>query len=71
MCGELSQSDRRSFELRFLASPDGGAKWSSPGPCHDYVGVKDPGAAAAERPFFMRAFWGWNPVVQFAAGMAV
>ena len=69
--GELSQSDRRSFELRFLTSPERRRKVEFARALATITSEsKTQESRAAGRPFFMRAFWGWNPVVQFAAGMA-
>jgi hypothetical protein len=69
--GELSQSDRRSFEFRFLASPERRRKVEfarALGTMTSESKTQEPRAAG--RPSFMRAFWGWNPVVQFAAAAA-
>ena len=69
--GELSQSDRRSFELRFLTSPERRRKVEFARALATITSEsKTQESRAAGRPFFMSAFWGWNPVVQFAAGMA-
>ena len=69
--GELSQSDRRSFEFRFLTSPERRRKVEFARALATIASeskIQEPRAAG--RPFFTRAFWGWNPVVQFAAAMA-
>ena len=66
--GELSQSDRRNFEFRFLTSPERRRKVEFARALATITSesqTRAPGAAG--RPFFMRAFWAWNPVVQFAA----
>src|SRR4026208_750171 len=69
--GELSQSDRRSFELRFLTSPERRRKGAVARALATVTPEAKPGEPrAAGRPFCMRAIWGWNPGVQFAAGMA-
>lgn len=69
--GELSQSDRRSFELRFLTSPERRRKVEFARALATVTSEsKTQEPRAAGRPFFMRAFWGWNPVVQFAAAIA-
>jgi hypothetical protein len=69
--GELSQSDRRSFELRFLTSPERRRKVEFARALATIVSEsKTPESQASGRPFFMSLFRGWNPVVQFAAGMA-
>jgi hypothetical protein len=69
--GDLSQSNRRSFELRFLTSPERRRKVEFARALATITSestTREPRAAG--RPFFMRAFWGWNPVGQFAAGIA-
>jgi hypothetical protein len=69
--GELSQSDRRRFEFRFLTSPERRRKVEFARALATMTSeskTQEPGAAG--RPFFMRAFRGWNPVAQFAAAMA-
>ena len=66
--GELSQSDRRSFEFRFLTSQERRRKVEFARALATITSesqTQKPRAPA--RPFFMRALWGWNPVVQFAA----
>ena len=69
--GELSQSDRRSFEFRFLTSPERRRKVEFARALATITSEsKTQEPRAAGRPFFTRAFWGWNPVGQFAAGMA-
>ena len=68
--GELSQSDRRSFEFRFLTSPERRRKVEFARALATIASeskTREP--RAARRPFFMRAIWGWNPVGQFAAAM--
>lgn len=70
--GELSQSDRRNFEFRFLTSPERRRKVEFARALATITSeskTQDPRAAG--RPFFMGAFWGWNPVGQFAAAIAV
>jgi len=68
---ELSQSDRRSFELRFLTSPERRRKVEFARALATITAEsKTQESPAAGRPFFMSAFRGWNPVFQFAAGMA-
>ena len=68
---ELSQSDRRSFELRFLTSPERRRKVEFARALATITSEsKTQESRAAGRPSFMSAFWGWNPVLQFAAGMA-
>jgi hypothetical protein len=68
--GELSESDRRSFELRFLTSPERRRKvefaralatMTSESEAHE--------PRVAGQPWFMRAFRGWNPVA-FGSGVA-
>jgi hypothetical protein len=69
--GELSQSDRRSFEFRFLTSPERRRKVEFARALATMTSESEAQESRAPgRPFFMRAFWGWNPVVQFATGMA-
>ena len=69
--GELSQSDRRSFELRFLTSPERLRKVEFARALATITSESKTGERpVAARPFFMRAFSGWNPVFQFAAAMA-
>jgi len=70
--GELSQSDRRSFEFRFLTSRERRRKVEFARALATITSeskTQEPRAPA--RPFFMRALWGWNPVVPFAAAAAV
>ena len=68
--GQLSQSDRRSFEFRFLTSPERRRKVEFARALATITSEsKTQESRAAGREFFMRAFWGWNPVVQLAAGM--
>lgn len=70
--GELSQSDRRSFEFRFLTSPQRRRKVEFARALATMTSEsKTQEPRAAGRPFFMGAFWRWNPVVQFAAAVAV
>lgn len=70
--GELSQSDRRSFELRFLASPERRRKVEFARALSTIAAEsRTRESRAAERLSFMSVFRGWNPVVQFAAGMAI
>jgi hypothetical protein len=69
--GELSPADRRSFEFRFLTSPERRRKVEFARALATIASestTQEPRAAG--RPFLLRAFWGWNPVVQFAAAMA-
>jgi hypothetical protein len=69
--GELSPSDRRSFELRFLTSPERRRKVEfarALATIESESTTEEPRAAG--RLSFLRAFWGWNPVVQFASGIA-
>src|SRR5262245_14049351 len=67
--GELSQSDRRSFELRFLTSPERLRKVEFARALGTITSEsKTQESRAAGRPLLMRAFWGWNPMA-FAAGM--
>jgi hypothetical protein len=69
--GELSQPDRRDFELRFLASPERRRKVEFARALATITSESQTQESrAAERPFFIRAFWGWNPAFQFAAGLA-
>ena len=69
--GELSQSDRRSFELRFLTSPERRRKVEFARALATIVAEsRTPESQASRRPFFMSLFRGWSPVVQFAAGVA-
>ena len=69
--GQLSQSDRRSFEFRFLTSPERRRKVEFARALATITSEsKTQESRAAGREFFMRAFWGWNPAVQLAAGMA-
>ena len=69
--GELSQSDRRSFEFRFLTSPKRRRKVEFARALATIASEsKTQEPRAAGRSFFTRTFWGWNPVVQFAAAMA-
>src|SRR5512132_4115643 len=69
--GELSQPDRRSFEFRFLTSPQRRSKvefaralaaltaeWKARQP------------AAAGRPSLLSLLRGWNAALRFAAAMA-
>src|SRR5262245_55400900 len=70
--GELSQADRRSFELRFLGVPERRRKV-------EFARAFATVAAESETQqspssswqSFLSAFRGWNPALQFAAGMAV
>ena len=67
--GELSQADRRSFENRFLTVPERLRKVEfarALATVTSELEVQQP--PAAERPFFLRAFQGWTPAFQFAAG---
>jgi len=69
--GELSQSDRRSFEFRFLTSPERRRKVEFARALATITSEsKTQKPRAAGLPFFTRAVWGWNPAVQFAAGLA-
>jgi hypothetical protein len=69
--GELSQSDRRGFEVRFLTSPERRRKVEFARALATITPESTPQESrTAGRRFFMSAFWGWNPVVQYAAGMA-
>jgi hypothetical protein len=69
--GELSQSDRRSFELRFLTSPERRRKVEFARALATITSEsKTQEPRVAGRPFFMRAFWAWSPAVQFAAAAA-
>jgi hypothetical protein len=69
--GDLSQSDRRSFELRFLTSPERRRKVEFARALATItLESKTREPRGAGRPFFMRAFWGWNPAGQFAAAIA-
>ena len=70
--GELSQADRRNFEFRFLTSPGRRSKVEFARALATVTSeAKTQESAAAERPSFIRALWGWNPAVQFAAAAAV
>src|SRR6187200_2485378 len=63
--GELSQPDRRSFEFRFLTSPERRRKVEFARALATITSEsKTQESQAAGVPFFTRAFWGWNPVVQ-------
>jgi len=67
----LSQSDRRSFELRFLTSPERRRKVEFARALAMITSEsKTQQSRAAGRPFLMRVFRGWNPALQFATGMA-
>jgi hypothetical protein len=69
--GELSQSDRRSFELRFLTSPERRRKVEFARALATITSESEiRERPAAARPSFMRALWGWNPGLQLAAAMA-
>jgi hypothetical protein len=69
--GELSDSDRRSFELRFLASPERRRKVEFARALATITSEADiRESQVAERTSVRRAFWGWSPVFQFAAGLA-
>ena len=69
--GELSQSDRRSFELRFLTSPERRRKVEFARALATIISESSiQESRAAGRPFFTRLFGEWNPVLQFATGMA-
>jgi anti-sigma factor RsiW len=69
--GELSPADRRSFEFRFLTSPERRRKVEFARALATIASEsKTQEPRAAGRPSLLRAFWGWNPVVQFAAAMA-
>jgi hypothetical protein len=68
--GELSPSDRRSFELRFLASPERRRKVEFARALATITSesvTEEP--RAARQPFFLRVFGGWQPVA-LAAGVA-
>jgi hypothetical protein len=75
--GELSQSDRRSFEFRFLTSPERRRKVEFARALATIVAEsKVQESPAAERPSFLTGLWGmswrlgFSPAVQFAAGVA-
>jgi hypothetical protein len=69
--GELSPSDRRGFEFRFLTSPERRRKVEFARALATTTSEFPPQESRIPgRRFFMSAFWGWNPVVQYAAGMA-
>jgi hypothetical protein len=69
--GELSQSDRRRFELRFLSSAERRRKVEFARALATITAESaHQESRAAGRRFFMSAFWGWNPVAQFAAAAA-
>src|SRR5262245_384081 len=75
--GELSQSDRRSFEFRFLTSPERRRKVEFARALATIAAEsKIQESPAAERPSFLSGLlgisWrrGFSPAVQFAAGMA-
>jgi hypothetical protein len=70
--GELSQSDRRSFELRFLTSPERRRKVEFAKALATIASesqAEEP--RVARRSFFASAFGEWNRVLQFASAGAV
>jgi hypothetical protein len=68
--GELSQSDRSRFELRFLTSPARRRKVEFARALATFTEEPQYRESRSEgRPSLVSAFWGWNPV-HFAAGMA-
>jgi hypothetical protein len=69
--GELSPSDRRSFELRFLTSPERRRKVEFARALTTIASEsRTQGPQDAGRPSFSRAFWEWSQMVQFASGFA-
>jgi hypothetical protein len=69
--GELSDADRRSFELRFLAAPERRRKVEFARALATITSESEvQESPAAVRPSFMRTLFGWNPAFQFAAGVA-
>jgi hypothetical protein len=69
--GELSPSDRRSFELRFLSSPERRRKVEFARALTTIASesrTQEPQDAGW--PSVARAFWGWSRMVQFASGIA-
>jgi hypothetical protein len=70
--GELSQSDRRSFELRFLTSPERRRKVEFARALATITSeAKTQELQAVRRPFFVRGFRAWNPMLQFAAAAVI
>ena len=69
--GELSQSDRRSFEFRFLTSAERRRKVEFARALATITSESKTQESRASRlPFFARGFWRWNSVVQLAAAAA-
>jgi hypothetical protein len=69
--GELSQADRRNFELRFLTSPERRRKIEFARALDTLTSQStSEESPSAGRSSFMSAFWRWNPMA-LAAGMAV
>jgi anti-sigma factor RsiW len=69
--GELSPSDRRSFERRFLPVPERRRKVEFARALATIASdSKTPELPAAERRSVLRAFREWSPAFQFAAGLA-
>jgi anti-sigma factor RsiW len=74
--GELSPADRRGFERQFLVSPERRKKVAF---ARDLAHVAAEAKAVEASPAlrvsawqsFLRAVRGWNPALQFAAGLAV
>lgn len=70
--GELSPSDRRSFELRFLIVPERRRKVEFARALATIASESVPKESqAAGRLSLLQLFWPSNPGVQFAAGIAV
>jgi hypothetical protein len=68
--GELSQPDRRRFELRFFTSPERRRKVEFARALATITTESTSRESrTAGRRFLMGAFWGWNPALQFAAGI--